>query len=454
MPIVTIVQRIAEQLKTWLGAALVAVALSVAVGAAQTQTAVHVLDQPSRHLDKSTPNWLSVGAAYRFRVEGRTGLGFNKGNDESAYGLSRLLVNIGVKPTPWLRFHFQGQDARAPGKDNATPLFRDPFDVRQAYVELGEPEKGWVRVRGGRQELKYGGQRLVGPLDWTNTARQFDAVKATFGKKDASVDVFASSVVRIDDKAFNRHRDGHNLHGMYGQLNKLIPKATFEPYLLWKTVPSVTGEMLRVGDADIYTGGFRFVRPLPANFDSAMEVAGQWGNFAGANISAWAGYWILGYTAPDVPLTPRFSIEYSHAGGDNDPNDGKLGTFDQLYPTGHLWHGVAYRLGWRNLKDVRAGVEVKPLPKVKLAVDFFSFWLANRNDNMYAVNGSVAIRTPEGGAGSAYIGRELDVTVGYKPSAGTTIGGGVGRFLPGTFVKQTAPGAAHTFPYVFLNYVL
>lgn len=408
---------------------------------------------PSASIQKNTPSWLTIGAAYRFRTEGRTGIGYREGAQD-AYGLSRLLINIGVQPKPWVKFFFQGQDARAPGKNNANQVFRDPFDIRQAYVQFGDPENGWVTVRGGRQELKYGAQRLVGPLDWTNTARQFDAVKLTLGKKDMSVDIFAASVVRIDQHAPNRRRDGNNLHGIYGQLNRLIPKTIIEPYTFWKTTPRVLGENDSLGDADLFTSGLRVVRPLPGGFDSSMEMARQFGTFAGDNVSAWAGYWILGYTLPAVPLTPRLSVEYAYATGDGNSGDGIRGTFDQLFPTGHLYHGLADQVGWRNIKDVRAGIELRPSPKLKLGFNVFSFWLADKNDHLYNVAGVPVVRSPAGGAASAFIGREVDVTLAYKPSSNVTVGGGVGHLFPGAFLKQNSPGSGTSFPFLFCNYIL
>jgi hypothetical protein len=409
--------------------------------------------QPSTTLAQHTPSWLSIGGAYRFRFEGRQGNGYVEGNDES-YGLGRLLVNIGIKPKPWLNFYFQGQDSRAPGKENATPFFRDPFDLRQAFVVVGEPEKGWATFKGGRQDINYGTQRLVGALDWGNTARQFDAGKLTLGKKDMSVDIFAASLVRIDPNAFNKSGHGDNLHGIYGKLNKLMSKTTFEPYLLWKQHNTVIGEIPLAGDADIFTGGFRWVRPLPGGFDGAMEVVRQFGTFANDDVSAWAGYWILGYTPPGWALSPRFSGEFAYATGDKDPNDGKRQTFDQLYPTAHLYHGIADRVGWRNIKDVRAGASIQPHRKVKVAADFFSFWLANRNDGLYGASGRLSVPAPVGGALSSHVGWEFDVTTIYKPKPHITVGGGIGHLIPGDFLKQNTPGASHTFPYVFLNYVL
>ena len=412
-----------------------------------------LLYRPSNALNRATPDWLTIGSSYRFRMEGRTGIGYQSGADD-AYGLGRMNVNVGIKPKPWLNLYFQGQDSRAPGKENPAGFFRDSFDIRQAYVELGNQETYKTSLRVGRQELKYGAQRLIGPLDWGNTARQFDAVKVTFGGTDTNVDLFAASVVRIDPDGLNRRRDGQNLHGAYAALNKLMPNTTFETYLLWKTTPLVIGESGSPGDADIYTAGFRLVKPLPKGFDAETEVAGQFGSFAGDDVSAWGAYGILGYTAGSFPWKPRFSVEYQYGSGDDDPTDGKRGTFDQLFPTGHLYQGLADQVGWRNVSDVRAGVALELHSRLRLNFDYFSFWLANGNDHFYGVGGAVAVRRPMQGAGNKHIGEEFDAILVYKPAPHVTFGGGVGRFFPGAFLKQSTPGAAHTFPYVFVNYVL
>ncbi len=411
------------------------------------------LPRPVQTLSQESPDWLTVGAQYRFRFENRTGAGFRE-NNADGYGLGRLLVDVDVKPVSWLQFHFQGQDARAPGKKNANPVFRDPFDVRQAWVQLGDTEKGWIRVRVGRQELKYGGQRLVGPLDWTNTARQFDAAKVNIGKKDLNIDFFAASVVVVDQNAPNRRRDGNNLHGAYANLNRFAGGGTLEAYGLWKTTTLVRGSQGRFGDADMYTTGFRYTRPLGAGFDVETEMARQTGQFAFDDISAWGGYWILGYKPPGWAADPRFSLEYQYGSGDADPNDSTMGTFDQLFPTGHLYQGTADQLGWRNVSDVRAGVAIKPVPKVTLTFNYFSFWLANRNDNLYSVSGRVSVRSPEGGADNSHIGQELDTILVWKPAAHVALGGGFGYFFTGRFLEQTTPGRRHTFGYMFLNYTL
>ncbi len=409
--------------------------------------------RPISQLNQQTPSWLNLGVAYRFRFEGRAGNGFRPDRGEG-YGLNRVLVDVGVKPKSWLQFHFQGQDARAPGKEPAPGLFRDPFDVRQAWVQVGDAEKGLVHARIGRQPLLYGKQRLVGPLDWTNTARQFDAAKLTVGEKDLHLDLFAASVVVIDPGDFNERRDGRNLHGAYATLDGLLDKGSLEVYTLWKTDPLIVDALGRAGDQDLYTSGFRFDRLLGAGFDMETEWARQYGQFAGEDIAAWGAYGVLGYTPPGWRWSPRFSTEYQYGSGDGDAADGTRKTFDQLFPTGHLYQGTADRIGWQNVRDVRAGVQLKPHSKLGLTFDYFNYWLANKQDHLYAVNGRISVRAPEGGARSSHVGQEVDALLAWKPAAHATVGGGLGYFFTGDFLKETTPGRRHVFTYLFLNYVL
>jgi hypothetical protein len=52
----------------------------------------------------------------------------------------------------------------------------------------------------GRQFLSYGDQRLVGPLEWLNQARTFDAVKFRYTAEKYSLDFFVSSPVNLHEQ--------------------------------------------------------------------------------------------------------------------------------------------------------------------------------------------------------------------------------------------------------------
>jgi hypothetical protein len=414
---------------------------------------------PAPLLDRAQPKWLKLSGEFRTRGEGRTAFGFVEGNND-AYGLTRLRLNIDMTPTPWLQMFFQGQDSRVIGIDESrknVPIFRNPADIRQAYVYLKDRETGWIGLKAGRQLLVYGSQRLVGALDWTNTSRTFDAVKLELGRENARVDIFSASVVANNPFASDHHRDGQNLHGAYSMFKKVVPNSVFEPYLLLKTNPRVIGETGRVGSLGVYTAGFRLASlPGTANktkgFDYNIEVAKQMGDFASGDISAWASATTVGYTVANAPLKPRVFVEYSYASGDSDPTDGKNGTFDQLYPTAHLWYGYTDNVGWKNIHNPRVGVNFSLSKKVKLNFDYHWFWLADRHDHLYNVGSVATVRSPAEGAEFTDVGSEFDVTVAYKLSSSLTLGAGFGHLFPGKYLQLYSPGSSTSFPYMFLAY--
>src|SRR5580704_13963633 len=62
------------------------------------------------------PAWLELGGQIRGRVEDPSGTSLLK-NDPNAYYLSRIRMDLGIKPTSWLRFFGEAQDARVGGYD-------------------------------------------------------------------------------------------------------------------------------------------------------------------------------------------------------------------------------------------------------------------------------------------------------------------------------------------------
>ncbi len=407
---------------------------------------------PSEALNKELPKWLRFSGEYRARVEGFTGGGFADNDD--AYFLNRFRINMQIKPAAWLKFNFQGQDSRVFGKNQkpAAPPFQDTMDLRLAYVEIGDSEKKTFGLRAGRQELVFGEQRLVGHLNWTNTSRSFDAVRATVRGNGYRLDAFASSVVSAVDGEFNRalRTKADNFHGLYGGIEKLVPKAVVEPYLFWRVTRGLRSEGLTPGNRDFKTVGFRWVGKLPAQFDYGTEIAGQTGSLSTDSIGAWAGHWVLGYTAKSK-FKPRFIAEYNYASGDENPTDGKRGTFDQLYPTGHDKYGLADQVGWRNIHQLRAGVEVKPSAKWTIVPNYHNYWLASATDSLYAASGAAIARKIDGTAGT-HVGQELDISTVYALNKQMQIGAGFAHLFPGEFLKKATRGHGYNSPYVMFTY--
>jgi hypothetical protein len=132
---------------------------------------------PVRKLNRSLPSWFRIGGEYRGRLEGPAGIGLTGTND--FYFLDRLRVKLGIKPKEWLLLYGEVQDARIFFNHhiaNANP-YEDKWTLWQAYPQLGSSETGWVDALAGRQVLRFGDERVIGPSEWLNVGRTFNVAR-------------------------------------------------------------------------------------------------------------------------------------------------------------------------------------------------------------------------------------------------------------------------------------
>jgi hypothetical protein len=410
------------------------------------------------HVNKHLPAWLKFSGEYRMRVEGFDGGAF-KVDTRDAYALNRVRLNMRVAPTSFMRFQFQVVDSQVFGK-NAKPdsaPFENTMDLRQGYVEFGKAEAPSVLLRVGRQEMFFGEQRLIGHLNWTNTARSFDAARVTLTHKNYKVDLFSATVVNFREKtAANPYRwdksaGGNDLHGAYGSITKVVPNATIEPYVLWRLARGTKTEAGLPGKTDRVVFGTRFAGKIGKAWDYSIEEVGQTGSVGADDITAMASHATIGYTLTKLKKKPRLVAEYNYASGDKTPGDGKQQTFDQLYPTGHDKLGLADQVGWKNIHDIRSGIEYKWNSKLTLTGFYHNWWLASTRDALYNAAGAAVVKVAAGTAGR-HVGQEADVQMTYALNATTSIGAGYANIFPGEFLKKATPGKQYRLPYVMLTY--
>ncbi|MDO8794218.1 MAG: alginate export family protein [Vicinamibacterales bacterium] len=404
---------------------------------------------PNR-LNSVMPAWLRVRGEFRERVEGVSNAGFNESRDDLYY-LTRLRLNIAATGK-YAGATVQVQDARVAQKTvgpTGAP-FRAPFDVRQAFLDLGTA-KSPVTMRIGRQELAYGDQRLVGHVSWLNAARTFDAAKATFRSKALSVDLFGASVVRILPTELDRSGAGNRFAGVYASSGRVVPKGTVEPYLFWRRDQNLRPEAGGLATLNQFTTGARLVGKTAAALDYNIEMALQSGSLGGDTVRAWAGHWQLRRTLTGT-YTPHVTGEYNFASGDANPADGTRGTFDQLFPTPHDKTGLSDQIGWKNIHHLRVGVDVTPFKATPVTVNYHAFWLVEPRDALYAVNNAVVARMPTG-APRRSVGREIDVQVSRPLTPQLAMAVGYSHLFTGPFLKAATPGASYSGPYAMLTYV-
>ena len=124
--------------------------------------------------------------------------------------LQRARLGLMIKPSPWLKIYAQAQDSREINSDR--PDFPgllgaegdDAFDLRQGYIEIGNPKEFPLTLKTGRQILSYGDERLIGAFDWNNIGRTFDAVKFRWEEKTWWLDAFVSTVVVPERGSYNQ----------------------------------------------------------------------------------------------------------------------------------------------------------------------------------------------------------------------------------------------------------
>lgn len=409
--------------------------------AAQTQPAQSA---PTAFANLDLPSWMRLGVEHRGRLEGLSGAGFAE-NREDLYWLNRVRVTARFQMKPWLSAAVQAQDARVEGRNGAISgaPFRDQLDLRLAHVDAGDFEKGRFAVRGGRQELAFGDQRLVGHVSWLNTARSFDAVRGVFRHKKLRVDAFVASVVTIQMNDVNRSGGGNYFYGADAPLAILPNGGVIEPYEFVRTSRDLMSS----------TSGVRMAGRLSARTDYNAEAAIQRGSLGTDTISAWAGHALIGRTMPIGSKSYRAFGEYNYASGDDTPTDGVRGTFDQLYPTPHDKYGLADQVGWKNIHHLRTGLEARLHPKLALAGGYHSFWLASATDALYSAGSAVLARIPAG-APDRHVGQELDIQATFTPSPRLQLHGGYAHIFTGAFLKAATPGKSYSAPYVMVTTML
>lgn len=362
------------------------------------------------HLDD---DWrLSIGGEFRFRLESETNKAFGAGSPSNdTFELYRYFLHADLKYRNLFRVFAQGVLVHDEHRDRAPRgIDENIMDVQQLFFDLrvlGEDVP--LTLRAGRQELQYGVQRLISPLDWANTRRRFDAVKLFWTAEDWRIDAFYAKPVPVQRRGFDDHNEDFDLYGLYVTYSG-IPRHGIDAYFFAvDNAGAPVNPNFKAGDESRYTLGSRFWGETGA-LDYEAEVAGQWGRWAGDTIQAWSVTGYGGYTW-DCPAEPRLGVGFDWASGDHDPTDGKVGTFDQLFPLGHKYFGFLDLVGRQNVTAVSADLSAWLLPKkVKGRIGYQTFWLASRKDALYNAGGAATRRDVTGNSGRE-VGHEIDLTV-------------------------------------------
>ncbi len=344
--------------------------------------------------------------------------------------LLRTRLGLLVDSPQDIKGYIQLQDSRLWGSEATVAADSKNVDLHQGYVDVLNLFAQPLDLRVGRMELQYGDQRLISPLDWSNTGRAWDGARLRWRQAAYAVDVFETV---IKDSSLAK-RNG-NFWGLYGTY-KAVPKHEFDLYILGRDQgdDSFTNEHGKKGNLSDRTVGAR-VKGAPGRFDYTGEADWQFGRKAGQRVRAWALAATGGYTF-DQALKPRLGVEYDFASGDADPSDNKLQTFDPLFPFGHSYQGYQDIFSWKNGHAFKASASVDPKAGWRLQADLHHFQLHHKADSWFDATGTQITRSAAGTAGKD-VGNELDLHVKGKFREVISLWFGYSRFFAGSFVRAT-----------------
>jgi len=438
-------------------ALLVACLASCSISYAQTQAYADYPQTPGkaeRWKPEDFPSWLSLDGQIRLRTEDFTSYLYTSGNDR-VYELTREYGGVAVRPTPYLTAYMQFIDAHALGLpvNIVASNMRDVFDLRQGYLEYHDKENN-IQLYAGRRELKYGNERVVGISDWTNVSRTWDGFFGHFGDSSDknNVDIFSTSVVKINPTSLDTHGAGLTFHGVYGTVGSWIPNTVLQPFVLVKAFPRVRSQQDIYGSEVETTFGAEAEGRLPAGFDYDILGDLQRGSYSNDSIHAGAGIVKVAHMFDSVPWKPRLGGEYDYATGNPHRNPERISTYDQQYPSDHNAFGLFDLFGFENIREQRVSLDLGPTKNLWLLFQGEAIGVSSRFDGVYNSGEGIIVQSPPRGFATTSIGDGFDASAKYVFHDYWALNTGVGHFFPGSLMSANDHGAPLTYLFFGITY--
>ena len=375
---------------------------------------------------------LDLGGQYRARYQGEQnmrGLGLTGRDDNFLLHRTRLFAN--AKYGDWLRVYAEYIDAESNYENfSSRPIEVNRSDMLNLFADArvldGCCGDLWFRI--GRQELLYGSERLISPLDWANTRRTFEGFKFYWQGADWNVDFFATRPVFPDPI----HFDSANYQEEF-----------FGGWATYKAIPNQTIDLFTLQyNSDRGVNNFRFTsvggRWNGSQDDFLWETEGgvQFGqNTDGSDHGAGFVTGGVGRRWTDAAWKPQLMCYYDWANGTNDRGAGN--GFNHLFPLAHKYLGFMDLYGRSNIESPNVQLTLLPRERLKLLVWYYYFFWQDQNDTPYSV--VMTPFNPLNAPASRDLGHELDLlaTITLNPRMDLVLG--YSHFFAGDYYKLT-PG--------------
>ncbi len=318
------------------------------------------------------------------------------------------------------------------GADAAAVTTND-VEVYQAYIEASEMFGVPLRLRIGRQELKLGKGWLVDDITTAIIGRSFDGLRLTYDNETFEVDAFYSLLA--EGGSFTEEDDDVTFAGVYATYKGM---EALKASLYWLSIRDPrrlndtnfiaplewAEDVFGLDDydsTDMHTVGMRLFGGS-GSFDYDLELAHQFGEADavgagfvpvagiygddGAEFNAWAGDLEIGYSADELPWSPRFFAGAAYFAGEDNRDLSFLEWANPFYRAdssvsfNRLFPGAPYSLvleigqDMSNFWTAKAGVTVHPADAVTIEFKAAYFETLEPFDAPLTVGGIGGLKIP------------------------------------------------------------
>lgn len=315
------------------------------------------------------------------------------------------------------------------------PADETGIDLLQGFadIRLAVGDEGSLTLRTGRELFALGSERLVGARYGANIPQAFDGAHAIARSGAFRINAFHLRPVAIGAGAFDDVSSStKRLDGVYATM---LPAQTIGLDLYWL---DYTNEAARfatgAGQERRHTLGLRFFgerAPLAWNW----EVMHQRGRFDGHRIAAWSVASETAWHFTELPLQPRLRLRANIASGDKDASDGKLGTFNAMFPKGQYF-GELSPIGPANIVNLHPSIDIALGADWTIGFAGIAYWRQSQTDGIYDLPGNL-LYAPET-VRTRFIGQQAELLVGWDASPTLSLSASASTFAPGRLIRETA----------------
>lgn len=386
---------------------------------------------------------LTLGTDARVRAESYQPLGFGIGSSTGGdiYTLFRGMMHgdlrVGKHAQMFVQFGTYDEVGRHGG----------PISVDRSSPDLQQGFLAWngdaFSLRVGRQEMTLGTSRLIAVREGPNIRLAFDGIRTSWRQGSHRIDAFAFRPVLNKSGTFDdATSQSQSLYGLYATL---APEniAPLKIDLYWLGYERDQGRFAAAqGREHRHSFGTRLFGSAK-DWDWNTEAIFQIGRVGNQTIHAWTLSSDTGFTFATLPWSPRLGLKADIASGDKNPGDGRLGTFNALYPN-PTYFSEAALLAPGNIMDVQPTVTIKPIPTLTLILGWNFLWKHYKEDAVYtppaplvAIPGT--IRTDR------YIGDQIRLEGSYRLHPQWEIRAAAVHFNTGEALTQAGGSSVNFF---------